>query len=564
MLRIKLNRRVINLMEPTPIQISDIRLRLRAIKAFSSELIKLLEEIDEMGEFSRQLIPDLIGAMGRGVYFPPTPLVSIIARLKSVELLDAAVEQYEGEWSLNTFDRCALLIAGFLQYQKPLLEELFQIFEDDAEPRRSAIVEALSVSGTTAALETLRVIEYRTALRIPELVSELNDGDRATQTYAMIERGDFIGVRKQFLTKVRKTIQLIGERFASLDTELDSQVRGTEEGNSRKGEPVPPDERQMTAEQQKRIYEALLAAFPDVGSLRRMVRFGLNENLDAITSIGKLNDTVFDLLNWAIARDKIVAMVVAARNSNPDNTALRRVAEELQLAPESAELESIVIQGVGFIGVEAWREKMSRSELAVCRIELSPSWGTGVLISPNAVITNYHVVKDAIAGVIKPISVKLRFDYKTDVSGSTVQSGSEFRLATDWLIDSSPTDELDYALLRVESMPGELPIAGQQDAPTRGWLTPAMHTFTPREPLFIIQHPTAKPLAVSAGVFVSQRLSPHRIVHSVSTLPGSSGSPCFRSDWSLVALHNAGSASGNEAIPFSAILDSLKSKNIMF
>ena len=550
-------------MGPTSIQISDIRLRLRATKALSSEVNRLLDEIAEMGQFSQPLVPDLIAAMKRGVCFPPTPLVNIIAQLKSVELLDAALEQLEGEWSLNTFDRCKLLIAGFLRFQDALLEELFQVFENDAEPRRSAIVEALSVSGTAVALETLRVIEYRTAARIPELISELRDGDRITQTRVMIERGDFIGVREQFLTKVRQAIQLISERPASENTAVDRDaVGGKQEEHARKEGAALREERQMTGEQQRRLHEALLAAFPDVGSLRRMVAFGLNQNLDAIANIGKLSDTVFDLLKWALSTDKTIALVIAARNSNPDNPALRRVAEDLQLAPKSAQLESIVIRGVGFTDVETWRERMSQRELAVCRIELSADSGTGFLISPDVVITNYHVMKDAIAGAVSPTSVILRFDYKTDVSGTTVQSGSEFKLASDWLIDSSPANELDYALLRVEGPPGEMPVAGQQDAPARGWLTPAMHTFTQGEPLFIIQHPKAESLAVSAGGFISRRSYPQRIVHSVSTLPGSSGSPCFTSDWRLVALHNAGSAGGNEAIPFSAILDSLKSKNI--
>jgi Effector-associated domain 1/Trypsin-like peptidase domain len=554
-----------NLMEPTPIQISNVRLRLRAISAFSSELAELLDEIDEIGEYSRQLIPDLIGTMKRGVYFPTIPLVSIIARLKSADLLDAALAQDDGKWSLNTFDRCTLLTAGFLQFQDPLLEELFQVFENDAEPRRSAIVEALSISGTLSALETLRVIEYRTTKRIPELLTELRESDRITQAHIMIERGDFVGIREQFLTKVRQAIQLITERCSSADTTLDSQaIRGEQGRHVLKREVVPLDEGHMTGEQQKRLYEALLAAFPDVGSLRRMVAFGLNQNLNAIANIDKLSDTVFDLVTWAITRDKTVALIVAARNSNPDNPALRRVAEELQLAPDSAKLESIVIASVGFTDVEAWREKMSRCELAVCRVELPRFSGTGFLISRDIVITNYHVVKDAIAGTINPTSVVMRFDYKTDMGGTTVQSGSEFRLADNWLIDSSTAAELDYVLLRVKESAGDSPVAGQQDAPVRGWLTPTTHKFTEGEPLFIIQHPEARPLAMSAGGFISQTSFPPRIIHSVSTLGGSSGSPCFASDWSLVALHNAGSSQGNEAIPFSAILDGLKSKNIVF
>lgn len=152
----------------------------------------------------------------------------------------------------------------------------------------------------------------------------------------------------------------------------------------------------------------------------------------------------------------------------------------------------------------------------------------------------------------------LRFDYKTDGGGGTVQAGQEHRLAADWLIDSSPDDELDYALLRVEGRPGEMPVGGQTGAPARGWLTPQAHAFTKGEPLFIIQHPQARALAVSAGGFLSYSSSPPRIVHNVSTLPGSSGSPCFTSDWRLVALHNAGSAGGNEAIPFSAIIPKLR------
>lgn len=553
-----------NFMEPTPIQISNVRLRLRATRAFSRELTELLDEIDEMGEYSRQFVPDLVGAIKRGVYFPTIPLVSIVARLKSAELLDAALAQDDGTWPLNTFDRCTLLTGGFLQFEKQLLEELFQIFENDAEPRRSAIVEALSMAGTLSALETLRVIEYRTAKRIPELITELRQGDRITEARIMIERGDFVGAREQFLTRVRQAIQLISERGSLANTALDSQtIQGEREGHVVKREIVPLEERQMSGEQQKGLHEALLAAFPDLGSLRRMVRFGLNENLDAIASTGKLNDTVFELLNWAVARDKIVTLIVAARNSNPDNAALRRVAEELRLAPDSAELERIVIASVGFTDVEAWREKMSRCELAVCRIELSPFSGTGFLIGRDVVITNHHVVRDAIEGILDPSDMVLRFDYKTDVGGTAVQLGSEFRLATDWLIDSSPAAELDYALLRVEGMPGELTVANQQDASTRGWLTPGTHTFTQGEPLFIIQHPEGKPLAVSAGSVLNHKSS-QRIVHSVSTLPGSSGSPCFTSDWKLVALHNAGPVGGNEAIPFSAILDRLKSKNLVF
>jgi V8-like Glu-specific endopeptidase len=319
---------------------------------------------------------------------------------------------------------------------------------------------------------------------------------------------------------------------------------------------------QMNGDQQRRLHEALLAAFPDMGSLRRMVRFGLNENLDAIASTVRLNDSIFDLLQWAESRNRIAALVVVARNSNPDNSALRRIAEELRLAPDSRELESVVIKSVGFADVEGWRAQMSRCELAVCRIETPGGFGTGFLIAPDIVVTNYHVIDKVMSGELDARKVNLLFDYKKTPDGTTVQPGQSFSLATDWSIASSSADELDYALLRVDGEPGLKPVGNQVGATTRSWLTPDAHTFTPNESLFIIQHPEASPLKLSSGSFLRSKSNPERIVHSVSTLGGSSGSPCFTIDWKLVALHNAGGINGNEAIPFSAILGELSSKGI--
>ncbi len=318
----------------------------------------------------------------------------------------------------------------------------------------------------------------------------------------------------------------------------------------------------MNGEQQRRLHQGLLGAFPDAGSMRQMVKFGLNQNLDAIANTSRLDIAVFELMQWAESRDKTISLVAVARNSNPDNAALRTIAEELHLAPVTSELEKIVISSVGITDVNAWHARMSRCELTVCSIEISPFFGTGFLIGPDIVVTNHHVIKEAITGAINPKEVVLRFDFKTDESGTTVQPGQEYKLAENWLIDSSPKNELDYAILRVEGKPGEMPVAGQHDAVNRGWLTPLSYTFTNGEPLFIIQHPEAKPLSIAPGSFLNHNASPQRIIHSVSTLGGSSGSPCFTSNWDLVALHCSGSSGGNYAVPFSTILPKLQMKKI--
>src|SRR3989442_13665851 len=117
-------------MQPSPLEISNLRLRLRNLRDGASqfqELSEILDGIAELGQHSGQLIPDLIATMKRGIYIPRIPLVPIIASLKNAELLNAALEQNHGQWPLNVFERCELMKAGFHQFQQCLLDELFQV-----------------------------------------------------------------------------------------------------------------------------------------------------------------------------------------------------------------------------------------------------------------------------------------------------------------------------------------------------------------------------------------------------------------------------------------------------
>jgi hypothetical protein len=66
----------------------------------------------------------------------------------------------------------------------------------------------------------------------------------------------------------------------------------------------------------KRLQAELLAAFPTRSDLTQVVRVGLGENLEAITTPGTLGNTVFELLRWAEARsrlDELLAAVGAAK-----------------------------------------------------------------------------------------------------------------------------------------------------------------------------------------------------------------------------------------------------------
>lgn len=207
------------------------------------------------------------------------------------------------------------------------------------------------------------------------------------------------------------------------------------------------------------------------------------------------------------------------------------------------------------IDVRVWLEKFAAIERRVCRIEIAGNaLGTGFLVGPQAVLTNWHVVKRAKEGT-KLQNIQCHFDYLLLADGSR-QQGVSVKLHTDGVLDHSPysdaettstpdqppptADELDYALLRLAEPLGEQSIKGC----LRGWVElPAAATpISAGMPLLIVQHPDGAPmkLALDTDSVIGRTANGLRIRYKTNTDPGSSGSPCFSMDWDLIALHHYG------------------------
>jgi formylglycine-generating enzyme required for sulfatase activity/nucleotide-binding universal stress UspA family protein len=78
----------------------------------------------------------------------------------------------------------------------------------------------------------------------------------------------------------------------------------------------------LTGKQVEQIHDALLAGYsPD--SLRRMVRVGLNEMLANIAGGATFSDVVFNLIEWAERQDRVLELVTAAHNANPNHADLQ-------------------------------------------------------------------------------------------------------------------------------------------------------------------------------------------------------------------------------------------------
>jgi V8-like Glu-specific endopeptidase len=226
---------------------------------------------------------------------------------------------------------------------------------------------------------------------------------------------------------------------------------------------------------------------------------------------------------------------------------------------------------------------------AVCRIEvpLGNAVGTGILIGPDLLLTNQHVLKskEYLEGAIA------RFDYKLLDSTGVAPAGRVINLRGDFYF-SSPSAEFDYALVKTESEPlaNLAPSVEEKNLSARELLARGKHrgfvNLSPRfireqERVNIIQHPDGDPLkVVMTQNYVVTDMTDRRVQYVADTMPGSSGSPVFNQSWELVALHHSGTPYPpdsvndafkkawkgrfrvNEGIPARAILEDLKKKKL--
>ena len=347
----------------------------------------------------------------------------------------------------------------------------------------------------------------------------------------------------------------------------------------------------LTTDQFREFWEALRKAYP-LANFDIMLKTRLGKQRENISVGPNLDKIVFDVINDAEMKGETLELINAARQSNPKNPDLLTFSEHFGLTSITRELEREVVEGLPDVDIMPWRTRLGEIEGQVCRIEIPKTKlegiGTGFLVGPDLVLTNYHVVEDIVKQKYKPTDLVIRFDYRKAADGTELYAGTTFKAATKWLVDSAPystvdlkidpgaelpaSDNLDYALLRVDGNPGKTPVnpkTADPMAPGRGWISlpTAAVELKANDPLFIVQHPKARPLklALNTQSILSVNGNRTRVRYRTNTEKGSSGSPCFDLDWNLVALHHSGDPDYdlahkpdfNEGIPIDAIYSQL-------
>ena len=341
------------------------------------------------------------------------------------------------------------------------------------------------------------------------------------------------------------------------------------------------------------LRDALHSAY-DYSSLDQMLFFQLGKNVQDISLGSNFRQVILDLIRGSLRAGWTDKLVHAAHDANPGNQKLKAFTDQyLRYKGSKGALEKVIRKTNGFIDVAQWRTKLAKIERQVCRIEIHGDHaGTGFLIADDLVMTNYHVIEELLGDqpAVEPHAVRLRFDMKKSADGNTVNDGVRYRLPDEnWNVDASPyseadgkpdalpsADELDYAILRVAPRtndegnsftPGREPVQGTPDK-FRGWipLPQKAFDFQPHLPLFIVQHPEDQPLKMALDTDSIQSVNANgtRVKYTTNTEPGSSGSPCFDSNWNIVALHHFGDTNWknpewNQGIPIHLIASRLKS-----
>ncbi|MDX1784750.1 MAG: trypsin-like peptidase domain-containing protein [Roseovarius sp.] len=197
----------------------------------------------------------------------------------------------------------------------------------------------------------------------------------------------------------------------------------------------------------------------------------------------------------------------------------------------------------------------------VCLVQTGASQGTGFLIGPQTVLTNWHVMApllDPATGQPQPGSAQsIRCTFESLGSAQ----GRVFPVLDDWLVEFSPLavsapappgivdmttlrpHALDFCALRLPGSPGRE--RGYYDMTKLGTLNADTDHF------FVFQHPFANPqrLAITTGVTPDPN-GLDFLRHKAWTDEGSSGGLCLDQRFQPLALHHAAVTDQNGAFQF--------------
>ena len=317
--------------------------------------------------------------------------------------------------------------------------------------------------------------------------------------------------------------------------------------------------------------DALTSAYYRWDDLDELAAFVLDIDLEAeVGKGGPLKSIGFQLLKLTEAQGWTEMLLRDALARRPGNPQLQALARRHGLAPAPlAKVEPAVSAAGGFqallrrepalASTGAWRKRMLVCEQRVCQVlRHGSAVGTGFLVGPDLLLSNWHVFESgAGTGVLGATAdYAARFDYRAVDPAHVVEAGTVVPFDGAGYRDASHMRELDYVLLTLQHAIGAERLPHGEP---RGWQALGTREFELGEVAFVLQHPAGRTLELSAGPVVGWVAGKQGQIqeHTADTEEGSSGSPCFAFDWTLLGVHHRADPlthDRNRAIASAAIL----------
>ena len=232
----------------------------------------------------------------------------------------------------------------------------------------------------------------------------------------------------------------------------------------------------------------------------------------------------------------------------------------VQTSQTNAQLESLYQAGRARYVKPDFLIKGADAIRSVCRLAFrrQPE-GTGFLVAPDLILTNYHVMKPPeYTGTLEDRAAECEVQF--GVMENSSSKNLKFSLhPTKWKRAESLPHELDFILLKLEHRV-------ENDAKILPLTVKRPPRLYPPEPVNIIHHPLGGTMQVSLRFNQVEKIEQNRIFYLADIEKGSSGAPVFNDDWQVVGLHCAGNEvdktgrilSPNWGVPIQLILDKIE------
>ncbi len=340
----------------------------------------------------------------------------------------------------------------------------------------------------------------------------------------------------------------------------------------------------LTGGDRQQLREALTSSFRSHSKLKMFVSDSFDElRLNDIATSTALKVAADDLIEYFEETGDPERLILALYHERPHNPEVQQLIGRLQSFLQSKLLldEAFAVDNdqplvwtepVEDVQLEAFLPRQLSYEAdvgklcrglqlanAVCKISFSDCdrTGTGVLIAPDLVLTNYHVLSTETVEARSQLEIlarSLQFEFGlVSQERNTPVSPDRFAVAaSEPVVAWSPVANLDYALLRVDGAIAQA--ASIQPVP----LVPTTQ-LEPQTSLNILHHPAGNTMQVSLSTNGVVKADPQRgrVWYVNRTRGGSSGSPCFTGDWDLVALHHASVSRGFGSLREGILLQSI-------